>query len=45
LSNQGSRSIEVSTRSKRVEYFPDENLIIKGSGLATDPLDLLEERR
>jgi hypothetical protein len=29
--------------NKRVEYFPEENIIIKGSGSATDPLDIAEE--
>jgi hypothetical protein len=36
LNNQDSRSIEISTNDKRIEYFPIKNMIIKGSGSATD---------
>jgi hypothetical protein len=32
LNNPSFRSIEVSTNDKRIEYFPDEELIVKGSG-------------
>jgi hypothetical protein len=32
LNNPNSSSIEVSTSDKRIEYFPDEKLIVKGSG-------------
>jgi hypothetical protein len=37
------RSLAVTSSNKRVEYFPEENIIIKGSGLAMDPLDMTED--
>jgi hypothetical protein len=43
LKDQNVINIAVLSNNKRVEYFPDENIIIKGSGLATDPLDLTED--
>jgi hypothetical protein len=43
LNNQDSRSIEVSTSNKRIEYFPDEKLIIKCSGSAGDPLNIADD--
>jgi hypothetical protein len=43
LNNQDSRSVEVSTNNKRIEYFLDENIIIKGLGSAIDPLDIVED--
>jgi hypothetical protein len=43
LNDQDSRSIEVSTNNKRIEYFPMENMIIKGSGSVTDLLDIAKE--
>jgi hypothetical protein len=33
LKYQNFRSIEVSTGNKRIKYLPEENIIIKGSGL------------
>jgi hypothetical protein len=43
LKDQNVRSIAVSSNNKRVEYFPDENIIIKGSGSASDPVDITED--
>jgi lipid A disaccharide synthetase len=43
LSNQNMRSLSVTSGNKRVEYFPDENIIIRGSGSTTDPLDIAED--
>jgi hypothetical protein len=43
LNNQDSRNIEVSKNNTRIEYFPMENIIIKGSGSAADPLDITKE--
>jgi hypothetical protein len=43
ISDQNVRSVAVSSNSKRIEYFPEENIIIKGSGWATDPLDITED--
>jgi hypothetical protein len=37
------RSLAITSGTKRVEYFLDENIIIKGSGSATDPLDIVDE--
>jgi sialic acid synthase SpsE len=36
LKDQDMRSLTVTSNNKRIEYFPEENIIIKGSGLATD---------
>jgi hypothetical protein len=43
LNNPSSRSIEVSTNDKRIEYFPDEKLIVKGSKSLEDPLDVADD--
>jgi hypothetical protein len=32
LNNQEMRSLSITAQNKRVEYFPEENLIIKGFG-------------
>jgi hypothetical protein len=45
LNNQDSRSIEVSTSNKRIEYFPVEKLFIKNSKSVTDPLNIAEKDR
>jgi hypothetical protein len=37
------RSLAITSSNKRVEYFSEENIIIKGSGLAMDPLDIADE--
>jgi hypothetical protein len=34
------RSLAITSGTKKVEYFPEENIIIKGSGSAMDPLDM-----
>jgi hypothetical protein len=39
LNNQNLRSLSVTSGNKRIEYFPEENIIIKGSESATDPVD------
>jgi hypothetical protein len=36
LNNPSPRSIEVSTNNKRIKYFPEEDLILKGSGSVED---------
>jgi hypothetical protein len=41
--NNPTRSIEVSNNDKRIEYFPNEDLLIKGSGSVEDPLDIADE--
>jgi hypothetical protein len=43
LNNPSPRSIEVSSIDKRIEYFPEEDLIIKGSGSVEDPFDIADE--
>jgi hypothetical protein len=43
LHNPSSRSIEVSTNDKKIEYFPEEDLIIKGSGSIEDPFDVADD--
>jgi hypothetical protein len=43
LNNPTPRSIEVSNNDKRIEYFPNEDLLIKGSGSVEDPLDIADE--
>jgi hypothetical protein len=43
LKDQDMRSLTVNSSNKRVEYFPEENIIIKGSGSAMDPLDMTED--
>jgi hypothetical protein len=43
LKNQDMRSLTIISGTKRVEYFPDENIVIKGSESATDPLDMIED--
>jgi hypothetical protein len=43
LNNPYPRSIEVSTSDKRIEYFPEQDLIVKGSGSIEDLVDLAEE--
>jgi hypothetical protein len=43
LNNPNSRSIEVSSNDKKIEYFSEENLIIKGSGSIEDPFDIAED--
>jgi hypothetical protein len=43
LKDQDMRSLVITSGTKRVEYFPDENIIIKGSGSAMDPLDMTED--
>jgi hypothetical protein len=42
LNNPSPRSIEVSSNKKRIEYFPEEDLIVKGSGSAEDPFDIAD---
>jgi hypothetical protein len=42
LDNPSSRSIKISTSDKRIEYFPDKKLIVKGSGSIEDPLDVAD---
>jgi hypothetical protein len=37
------RSLANTSSSKRIEYFPEENNITKGSGSATDFLDMTED--
>jgi hypothetical protein len=41
--NQNIRSLTVTLGIKRVEYFPEENIVIKGFGSATNPLDIADE--
>jgi hypothetical protein len=43
LNGPSPRSIEVSSNNKRIEYFPEQDLIVKGSGSIEDPVDLVEE--
>jgi hypothetical protein len=43
LNYQIFRSMEVSTGNKRIEYLPEENIIIKKSGSVADPLDIAED--
>jgi hypothetical protein len=43
LNNPNSRSIEISTNDKRIEYFPEEDLIIKGSKSIEDPFDVADD--
>jgi hypothetical protein len=43
LNNLSFRSIEVSTNDKRIEYFPEEDLIVKGSGSIEDPFDVADD--
>jgi hypothetical protein len=37
------KSLAITSNTKRVEYFPNENNIIKESGSATNPLDIAED--
>jgi hypothetical protein len=43
LNNPNSRSIKVSTNDKRIEYFPEEKLIVKRSGSMEDPFDIADD--
>jgi hypothetical protein len=43
LNNPNSRSIEVSINDKKIEYFPEEDLIIKGSRSMEDPFDVADD--
>jgi hypothetical protein len=43
LNNPSPRSIEVFTNDKRIEYFPEEDLMIKGSGSVEDPFDIADD--
>jgi hypothetical protein len=43
LKDQNMRSLIITSNNKRIEYFPEENIIIKGSGSATDPLDITKD--
>jgi hypothetical protein len=45
LNNPSSRSIEVSTSNKGNKYFPEEDLIVKGSGSVEDPFDIADDDR
>jgi hypothetical protein len=37
------RSLAITSSNKKIEYFPEKNIIIKGSGSTTDPLDMTED--
>jgi hypothetical protein len=33
--------VAITSNNKRIEYFPEENIIVKGSRLATNCLDVI----
>jgi hypothetical protein len=37
LNNQNLKSLSITSGNKKIKYFLEENIIVKGSGLATDP--------
>jgi hypothetical protein len=43
LNNQNMRSLSITSGNKRVEYFPAENIIIKGSRSIMNPLHIVDE--
>jgi hypothetical protein len=43
MNNPYPKNIEISTNEKKLKYFPEQDLIIKGSGSVEDPVDLAEE--
>jgi hypothetical protein len=43
LTNPSPKSIEISSSNKRIEFFPEEDLIVKGSGSVEDPFHVAED--